>query len=390
MGFFNKPSKRKLLNEEIDRKIAESHAMLLAAATLTADAAQEVTLKIRSRLDEARQQFSLASHMMRDGLVICDGDGTVKSINRVASELLGYKLAIGKSIANIVENIDHKDVWKSLTQSGVILADGSRVPVRTDRMTRIDGETVIIMFNTNTNNVLFGVENKDVLQALLFVSNNQIIGINQQASKTLKRHNSLILGQTIQNIFSDQNLIGLNNAWCSKTMACGENGLEFDVLITAMPIEWENGTKVSLLSVTREEIEPEGFIRCSGDDYVMTSTIRPDQFAICRFDLDYNVIDRNSVWDVLYPKTRLTRVVNIKNIMSTGEATASIIHFTSLTKSQQVRVARVETTTNSHFRITEWRDSVILSDLGEIVGYERVGRLIDLETRLLSTTEFPK
>lgn len=84
-------------------KIRESQIALINAATSTADAAHDVTTKLKARLDDSLRQLELTANLLSDALIICKSDGTIQSFNPAAQKIFGWNLREieGQSIANL-------------------------------------------------------------------------------------------------------------------------------------------------------------------------------------------------------------------------------------------------------------------------------------------------
>jgi PAS domain S-box-containing protein len=90
MWFKNKymqPSSRELTRE---KKAALSQAALIAAVTAAANAAEEVTSMLKSRLDDTLRQIETTAQLLPDALIIINSSGKVDTANLASARIFGW------------------------------------------------------------------------------------------------------------------------------------------------------------------------------------------------------------------------------------------------------------------------------------------------------------
>lgn len=94
------------------RKVKESQHALLSAATQTADAAQDVTSKLRSRLDDSLRQIEITSNLLSDALIICKATGVIESFNTAAEQIFGWKASeiVGQHIETLFRLVNGRSI----------------------------------------------------------------------------------------------------------------------------------------------------------------------------------------------------------------------------------------------------------------------------------------
>jgi PAS domain S-box-containing protein len=105
-GFWRK---RKAKDQAQQALMNHSQQLLIMAATETANAAQDVTTRLKERLDDSVRQFESTSQMLSDALLMCDTDGTINRANASAEALFG------------------RTEWSGLSAQGLFRLGGSPV-----------------------------------------------------------------------------------------------------------------------------------------------------------------------------------------------------------------------------------------------------------------------
>ena len=93
MSFFKRPQKAETDRDRShQQKMEESQKALLDAATATAEAAHEVTTRLKDRLDDSIKRFETTARILNDALIVCDMDGTIHVNNPAAKRIFGGKI----------------------------------------------------------------------------------------------------------------------------------------------------------------------------------------------------------------------------------------------------------------------------------------------------------
>jgi PAS domain S-box-containing protein len=71
-------------------KVQDSQRVLLEAATATADAAHDVTTRLKARLDESLRQLESTAKLLSDALIICTSNGRIETFNPAAERIFGW------------------------------------------------------------------------------------------------------------------------------------------------------------------------------------------------------------------------------------------------------------------------------------------------------------
>lgn len=134
--FGKKTSDRKARDAATSEKIAASQRVLLAAATQTANVAQDVTSILKGQLDDSAKRFEATARIIPDALLLCDMKGKILWGNEVAER----DFAQGLAGASVLELFDHagapvdnvKALWSHLEDADCWRPDTAR-PLRGKR-----------------------------------------------------------------------------------------------------------------------------------------------------------------------------------------------------------------------------------------------------------------
>lgn len=109
-------------------KMIESQRILNEAATTIVDAAKEVTIALRTKLDDSQKKCETTAKVITDSLIICEMDGNIQACNLTATKTFGD--CIGKNIRDLfVSHIDLTDIWKVLTDKS-IFSNVHKAPIK--------------------------------------------------------------------------------------------------------------------------------------------------------------------------------------------------------------------------------------------------------------------
>ncbi|CAM6053340.1 unnamed protein product [Sphagnum tenellum] len=157
--------KRELDSEE---KVLASQQALLEAATKTADAADNITAKLRQQLDDILRQFDTTSRLISDALIICDENGRIHAFNPAAETMFVTSLAMVEqtSVSSLFHRdgnvIDINDLWQTFDNTGAWSSkhlqgcrrNGEIFPIEASftRLDRQDGPVLVLLLIRDTTN----------------------------------------------------------------------------------------------------------------------------------------------------------------------------------------------------------------------------------------------
>lgn len=125
---WKRKGKQERLERELEQmqKIQASQQRLLEAATSTADAAHDVTFRLKERLDDSLRQIEATSNLLADALIICSAGGRIESINPAAEHIFGWKAA--EAHGQTIDFIIRKPGDPTVTSDAIIEAFSSYIP----------------------------------------------------------------------------------------------------------------------------------------------------------------------------------------------------------------------------------------------------------------------
>lgn len=159
-GWLKKKNEVNLKEEERDRRMKESQNALMMAALNTANTAQEVTNKLKMRLDDIIIQIQETTRLMSEALIMCNVLGEITTFNPAAESLYGITAEEASKI-NIIELFgrcnggeidDLAQLWSLLSnedQNDVCGRRGSGyfpIKANTNMLNRHDGSTSVLLF----------------------------------------------------------------------------------------------------------------------------------------------------------------------------------------------------------------------------------------------------
>lgn len=386
--FFGK--KKKSQEKEILRsqKIAEGQNALLRAAIATADAAQEVTSLLKSRLDEIVEQFNHTARVLRDALIICDSNGQIQFFNSSAEELFGvsYKQALGSSITTFLKPSDGNvttagDLWIKLQNESEddvlgVSVTGNTFSIRAgfSILERQGGASAVLLlirraeqndfsryasiFDTNFDGVILA---KDGIITAANPACVRLFGyssaamINQPASMlVIEREKDRfleILSDVHSNHYKNFMIEGI-------TENCRQLSIVFNV--TEIDIDSQLVALITLRDIT-EMKRLENIIAQKRDNGVDMS---------CVFDAQFKITVANKAFASRYDHTSKSIIgQDVRAFVSEDNFESDI---KALTITNNIHRTYVESTNG----FEDWIDHCIFDDRGVPLEYHRVGRSI--------------
>lgn len=292
-NMFSRTSSRTQERDAIQaKKVKDSQHALLAAATATADAAQDVTGMLRDRLDDSLRQLDITSKLLSDSLIVCSSSGVIETVNPAVSNMFdwaGTEL-IGKSIDMLFAEPEN---GASMTLDDLIYSFNSEKmssdsyvnhsseyiygKKKNGQLFWIDGDVKIINRLDGSIKILFLVrdvsakvslfktleQNEQMYRSMfdqsfdviLVVQNNYIVAANNAVSRVMHYDSlSMIAQPLIKYIHADF----VDRVSCTGVIDTGhfsninikvlsKHGEEIDVFWICTPLQWE-GNNASLIT----------------------------------------------------------------------------------------------------------------------------------------------
>lgn len=279
--------------EERMRKVQESQSALLNAATTTADVAQDVTLKLKARLDDSLRQLELTSNLLSDALITCTSSGIITTFNPAAERIFNWAAQdiVGKDLATLFRDQAGKkktndEIIECLNAEPSELESIARIEcVRGRRrsgepfyvdgdltfLERQDGTTIVMIL---IKDITTRVELQKQLQlsetryrgifessfdGILVVQNFYVVAANPAIGSMLGYETDEMIAKPATSFFHAnshkkinalimQYLNGDSSSHCSVVGAIASNGQTVDLLLSCAPMQWE-GKPASLIGL---------------------------------------------------------------------------------------------------------------------------------------------
>ena len=399
-GLFTSKKKRdEALARELcrDIKVMESQQALLSAATQTADAANVVTNRLKSRLEDSIAQFENTARIMNDALIICDLSGAIQAFNPAAEQLFAMttdevrETFIGELLKTDAALETGADVWAVLdTTAGADQMVGHRrdgssfaVEVNHTQLDRSDGTSIVLL-------VLRDLSPSDEVKSyrsmfessfdgILVVKGNKIVAANPAVSYLFGYTTEELLSKSLDHlIFSMSNtrieLPHGSNEVNITVDAVHQNGQQMEVYFTTTTIWW-NAEPASLITI--RDMTP---IRAASND---READKPKM--ICCFDADYKITFSNALFASHYgSKPSTLKGLDIRDLMGDEERNLFQIHMNGLTEKEPTRRMQMQKMLGGVASLQVWTDHVSFD--GDEIEYQRIGRDISNSVRSRAKT----
>lgn len=387
-GLFAGRSKRADQRErELSRdiKVMASQEALLNAATQTADAANVVTQRLKSRLEDSISQFENTARIMNDALIICDLSGRIQAFNPAAEQLFAMttdevrETFIGELLKTDTALETGADVWAVLDETaGADLMVGHRsdgstfsVDVNHTQLDRSDGTSIVLLVlrdlspsqETKSYRSMF----ESSFDGILVVKGNKIVAANPAVSQLFGYSTEELLTKNLDNlIFSMSNTrIDLPHGTNEVNItvdAVHQNGQQMEVYFTTTTIWW-NAEPASLITI--RDMTP---IRAVSND---RDGDKPKM--ICCFDSDYKITFSNSLFASHYgSRPSILKGLDIRDLMGDEERNLFQLHMNGLCEKEPTRRMQMQKMQGGVASLQIWTDHVSFD--GDEVEYQRIGR----------------
>lgn len=377
----------RLRDQERQSKIAESQRILLEAAISTADAAQEVTKKLKRRLDDIMIQFEQTASILKDALIICNMDGDIEVFNPAAERVFGMAAsnATKVTLANFfklnVELATIGDLWEALKndQRNVLGLRGDEtfeIETTFSVLDRFDGTSSVLLLVRDVS------ESQQNYKALLETSFDGVVIINKEDGLISAANSAMtalfgytsdeVVGKSLSELMTG--LVWIQSAMENKgQQSCfaGEgvvrqSGKKKSLLFAVANIRW-NG-KESLLATIKDVSIMQNL---SG-----ASTRNVNEIdMICCYDTGFLITFANNAYADFYQAKRGDLLgTDIRNVMTRSERDAFMQSFARLDHDTPSIRSHVRSFRNDQNTFQDWVDHVTFDDLGNPAEYQRIGR----------------
>lgn len=376
------------------QKIAESQQALMNAAIATADAAQEVTFLLKTKLDEIIEQFNHTARILRDALVICDGAGNIQFFNPAAERLFGYKYqdVLDQSILGFFMNSDGGPVtnvgelWLKLqneTDDDVWAIDSLKntfpVSVGFSPLERQGNSSSVLLLVRDSrcasicNEVSrYAAIFETTFDGAIIVKNGHICAANPAALRLFGYSSTALLSKPASTLVVDRErdrFLAIlqepkNDGSNFLIEGISENGRCLTMMFNITDVEWENSdaTLVTIRDIT-EMKRLEKMIAMKRDNGV-------DMF--CVFDKQFRITFANQTF------------LNYYNIPLKEISAKDIRELVSDKSDFEIKIANMslaQSTARTHVEnnsiIEDWIDHAIFDSNGNLLEYHRTGRTFD-------------
>lgn len=293
---FNK-NEKKDDEREVRRlaKVRESQLALLSAATSTANAAEDVTALLKSRLDDSLRQIEITAQLLSDALIVCHADGAIDSINTAGERIFGWKkhelqnrgidqlfrdedgsplsgseimnklffcnesdMENGESIECVKGKRRNGDLfWVEVNISHVARADGSHITILVcrDATQRIETQRQLEL-----NELRFRSMFEASLDGIFVVQNHYIMAANPAIAHMLGHDVECLVAQPLAQYVAPEHravvqklhalrLTGDTTAKTYVIKLIKADGNTVDVLVSSTAMQWDNGQIASLMMI---------------------------------------------------------------------------------------------------------------------------------------------
>lgn len=272
-GWFKRPKQNR--DEVLDTKMQESQRVLLEAAIATANAAQDVTSRLKARLDDSVRQFENTARILNDALFLCDMVGGIQACNPAAMRMFGPGPLVGTSILNYFVQDDQplayaSSLWPLLKNEDGCLPDAPN-PLRgrkTDgSLIWVDPEVARLDWSNGSSSMLLLVRDisemvrlhevdqryhtiiETSFDGILIIQNDKIVAANSSIKRLFGYSMGDLLDKPVTFLFGDNELTGESiDAEHFAIQGTHANGTTRNLLFTTTPIAW-NQSEAKLMTI---------------------------------------------------------------------------------------------------------------------------------------------
>lgn len=254
-------------------KLQAGQRALLEAATATANAAQEVTSTLKSKLDDSVMQFESTARILNDALFLCDLDGVIRSSNPASVRMFGRTSLYGTSVLDLFDLdgdtiADPKMLWYLIGHTSSWLPT-STAPLRGKRadgsLFWVEPNTTRLEWSNQTSSMLLIVRNIDplvtlrdkaqthrqhyksifehVCHGIMIEQNDIIVAANPSLQKLFGYTSEELLGQPVAKLFveEDRERVEADLKTCNmRVTGVHADGNSFAAVFSGSQIAWNN------------------------------------------------------------------------------------------------------------------------------------------------------
>lgn len=390
---FNKKKQANAAKEAIRAaKIAESQNALLASAITTADAAQEVTFMLKSKLDEVIEQFNHTARILKDALVICDASGSITYFNPAAEALFGlsYKQALGKGVLGLFTGVSGAiqntgELWVKLQNTNEddvlgVRTDGSTFPARVgfSVLERNGGSNAILLLIRDRREERpcpeasrYAAIFETTFDGVVIAKDGVIVAANPSCIRLFGYQTNTLIGQPASMLVVDREkdrfldvLLGEKSEQKNFLIdGIHESGRLLTLIFTVTEVEWDGG-KASLTTIRdiTEMKRLEKMISMKRDNGID---------MVCSFDANFRITFVNQTFANSH-SLRIKDILgaDIRDFAPNKEEFEQAI----LMLSPESPSHRSHVMNNDEFQ--DWIDHGVFDDRGCVIEYHRVGRTL--------------
>lgn len=368
----------------LDVKMAESQRLLLQAATDTANAAQEVTMKLKARLDDSIKQFEETARILSDGLIVCDLSGRIQFANPAADTMFGCTMRG----SNILLFFDRGGILTNGLQLWKILEDrkqwahtknpllgkrqnGSLFDIKPS-ITRLDWSdktsSMLIVIADVSESVTqkaevkrFGKGFKAIFEksfdAILIEQKGVIVAANPSTTTLFGYDIEDVLNKPLSFLFRSEDRMKAEPSEGHYTVSgIDEDGNILNLVFRSTKIIWRD---VTARLITVRGITPSQSAPTSDIDYLVT------------FNKRFRITSANQAFANLFGKAK-SEILNV-DIRTLLDATYKST-LAGLTEENPSCRSQDQMETGETHVIIDWIDHAVFSEDGLICEYQRVGR----------------
>jgi PAS domain S-box-containing protein len=296
---WNSKKKQAKLERELEQmsKVQKSQALLLEAATSTADAAHDVTFRLKARLDDSLRQIETTANLLADALIICSDGGKIESINPAAEFIFGWKSidVIGHTIDLLFRKIGDPnissreiiDLFSSYHPDTMMTTplDNLRGKRKTGELFWIDGSithmervdgtrvsmllirdvssTMKIQHELQLNESRYRSVFEQSFDGIVIVQNYHIVAANPAITRMLGYSSESFIAKPLSHFFHKQSIKTLNDHHTARmngdstpknyvVTGLTVDGQEIELLVSSTLIKWEtsNASLITLKDIT--------------------------------------------------------------------------------------------------------------------------------------------
>jgi len=380
-----------------DLMVAESQEALLEAAITTADAANFVTNRLRSKLQDSVAQFESTARILNDALVICDEKGLIQAFNPAAEAMfeVSAETTINTFVGDLLQSTNHtidmaSDIWAMLDNVDKAEDDHDLHGVRGDhlfpldvnhtRLDRSDGATIVLLIMRDISCSKEGAKLRGYrsifessFDGILVLKDGAIVAANPAATGVFGYNVEELLSKSLEALFMcGRDGVTADEDEVVKCEAKHRDGHLMEMFFTTTTISW-NGEQATLITI--KDITPAPNAPSMKDAAVM----------ICCFDANYHITFVNAAYAAYYGRKRETLIgQDIRELIPTDECSPFLIHINSLTPAEPTRRMQLRSTgPDGEQRLQVWTDHASFDD--KEVEYQRIGR--DISSTITTTVQ---